>query len=166
MGDWDTALMYYQDALNILHDLDDPEIELLTLMNVCFLQYAQGGQPTEDLDRAQQLAEKLGQDDPLTRIYWMRGDTAFGAGSDLPQAFHYYALACVHASRASGDLLEQTLGYIDEHVRILRDRRQSLAAIAFYDHLLEVGRAHSLGQAFLDAIQTKRATLLSPPLLG
>jgi tetratricopeptide (TPR) repeat protein len=166
MGDWDDALAAYEQALAILRDLDERPTELLTLMNICFLKYAQGGRAGEDLDRAQRLAEELGSDEPLTKIYWMRGDAAFHAGVDLPQAFHYYALACLHASRVGGDLLEQTLTYVTEHLDRLVKHNESLAALAFCDHLLEFGRLENMGQEFLDMIQNKRSDLLSPPLLG
>jgi len=166
IGDWDAAQAYYRAALPALSGLDDRETELLTLMNLCFLHYAQGGQAAEELDHAQRLAEELGQDDPLTKIHWMRGDTAFRDGQDLPRAFHFYALACWHASRAGGDLLERTLGYVDEHLRVLTGRGQTLAALAFCDHLLELGRERGLGSTFAETVQNKRSSLLSPPLLG
>lgn len=166
MGDWDAALGYYDDALTILRGLDDRQTELLALMNICFLRYAQGGKAGDELDRAQRLAEELGQDEPLAKIYWMRGDTAFAAGGDLPGAFHHYALACLHASRASEDLLRQTLGYVDEHLRILTGDGKRLAALAFCDHLLFFGREHNLGDAFLRQVDGKRTLLLAPPLLG
>ena len=165
-GDWDAAEVCYQDALAALRGLGERETELLTLMNICFLHYAQGSKPDEGLDRAQGLAEELEQDDPLTKIYWMRGDTVFHGGTDLPRAFHLYALACLHASRAGGDLLEKTLGYVDEHLRVLVDRGQTLAALAFCDHLLEFGQAEGMGNAFLIQIQNRRSVWLSPPLLG
>ena len=165
-GDWDSAQTYYREALAILQGLDERETELLTLMNVCFLGYAQGGKVADELDRAQRLAEELQQDDPLTKIYWMRGDAAFHADTDLPQAFHFYALACLHASRAGGDLLERTLGYVDEHARVLVGRGESLAALTFCDHLLAFGRAQNMGASFEEAVEKERMSLLSPPRLG
>ncbi len=166
IGDWDAALASYQDALAALRSLNDRETELLTLMNVCFLRFAQGGAAAGDLDRAQVLAEDLEQHDPLTKIHWMRGDAAFRVGGQLPQAFHFYALACVHASRAGGGLLDRTLDYVDEHVRVLSDRGQTLAALTLCDHLLEVGRAEGLGDDFVAKVQNKRSVLLAPPQLG
>jgi tetratricopeptide (TPR) repeat protein len=165
-GDWENALTYYQDALAILRGMSERETELLTLMNICFLEYAQGATSTAELDRAQLLAEELRQDEPLTKICWMRGDAAFHKDTDLPQAFHFYALACLHASRAGGDLLDQTLRYMDEHLRILVGRGESLAALAFCDHLLESGRAENLGAVFLEAIEKKRSSVLTPPQLA
>lgn len=166
IGDWDAAQSCYQDALAALRAQGDRETELLTLMNICFLHYAQGAEADADLDRAQRLAEELGQDDPLTKIYWMRGDTAFHAGTDLAQAFHFYALACLHASRAGGDLLDKTLSYVDEHIRVLVDREQTLAALTFCDHLIEFGGSSGMEATFLTSIQNKRSVLISPPLLG
>jgi tetratricopeptide (TPR) repeat protein len=166
MGDWDAALASYGDALSLLRGLDERESELFTLMNICFLQFAQNGRSPEELDRAQHLAEELGKDEPQAKIYWMRGDAAFSEGTNLPAAFHAYALACMHASRAGGDLLRQSLTYVDEHLRLLVDKEQRLAALAFCDHLLEFGREQSLGESFLREIQNKRSTLLAPTLLG
>ena len=165
-GDWDAALDYYEQALAILRSLGEHESELMALMNICFLHYAQGGNPDDELDRAQALAETLGKDDPLAKIYWMRGDAAFRDGKDLPAAFDAYALACVHASQIEGDLLERTLGYVDEHLRVLVHDGQTLAALAFCDHLLEVGRANRLSESFQQQMTAKRAGLMSPPLLG
>jgi tetratricopeptide (TPR) repeat protein len=166
IGDWDAALVYYNDALAALRVQGERETELLTLMNICFLRYAQGAEADADLDRAQRLAEEMGQEDPLTKIYWMRGDTAFREGKDLTQAFHCYALACLHASRAEGDLLDKTLSYVDEHIRVLMDRGQTLAALSFCDHLLEFGRAEGMSAVFLSQIQNKRSGIIAPPLLG
>jgi len=166
MGDWDAALAHYQEALAILRRLDDRQTELLTLMNICFLRYAQAGLYGEELDRAQMLAEELGQEEPLTKICWMRGDAAFHAGQDMPAAFHHYALACLHASRAGVNLLDTTLDYVDEHLSELVDQSNRLAALAFCDHLLEFGRVENLGAAFLSRVERKRSSLLSPPLLG
>jgi tetratricopeptide (TPR) repeat protein len=165
-GDWDAAQAYYQDALAALRGLGDRQTELLTLMNICFLDYAQGGKAGENLDRAQRLAEELQMHDPLTKIYWMRGDAAFHDGSDLPRAFHCYALACLHASRAGGDLLERTLGYVGEHVRVLVDHQQTLAALAFLDHLLEFGQAEGMPADFLAQVRNRRTGVLTTPLLG
>jgi tetratricopeptide (TPR) repeat protein len=166
MGDWDEALQRYQDALSILRGLNERQTELLTLMNICFVNYAQGGAPAEDLDQAQRLAEELGQHDPLTKIHWMRGDAAFRQPADLPTAFQEYALACVSASRAGSDLLEQTLTYVDEHIRVLVASGQTLAALAFCDQLLAVGRAENLGDSFQSRVSNKRSSLLAPRLLG
>lgn len=166
MGDWDAALAWYGDALSILRGLDDREAELFALMNVCFLQFAQNRLPSENLDRAQRLAEELAKDEPQAKIYWMRGDAAFKEGTNLPAAFHAYALACLHASRAGGDLLQQSLTYVDEHLRLLVDKEQRLAALAFCDHLLAFGRENALGESFLREIQNKRSSILAPPLLG
>ena len=166
IGDWDAALVYYRDALAALRVQGERETELLTLMNICFLHYAQGGAPQAELDRAQRLAEELGQEDPLTKIYWMRGDTAFREAKDLALAFHCYALACLHAGRAGNDLLDKTLSYVDEHNRVLMDRGQTLAAISFCDHLLEFGRAEGMSAAFLAQVQNKRSGIVAPPLLG
>lgn len=166
IGDWDEAGRYYGEALAALHGLQHADTELLTLMNLSFLHYAQGGKPDETLDRAQRLAEHLGQHDPLTKIYWMRGDSAFQDGTDLSQAFRLYGLACLHASQAGGDLLERTLDYVDEHLRVLRDRKQMAAALAFCDYLLAFGTEHALGQQFLTSVAKKRVALGSLPLLG
>lgn len=166
LGDWDAALGYYREALALLRGADDRRAELLALINVCFLLYAQGGQTGEDLARAQRLAEELGADEPLTKIYWMRGDAAFSAAANLPQAFHQYALACRHAARAGGALLDETVTYIDEHLRVLVGKGQRLAALAFCDHLLAFGRTENLGRPFIEQIDGKRTSLLAPPLLG
>lgn len=165
-GDWESALDYYQEALGIVRALADRDTELLTAMNICFLTYAQTGRTGDELDRAEALAKELGKDDPLTKIYWMRGDAAFHDAETLPQAFHFYALACVHAERAGGDLLEKTIGYVDEHRRLLGSRGQSLAALAFCDHMLEVGRGQGMPEAFLQRIERMRREVLSPPQLG
>ena len=90
MGDWDQAMQHYQGALSILRRMADRQTELLTLMNICFLSFAQGGAPAEDLERAQGLAEEFEQVDPLTKIHWIRGDAAFRQPADLPRAFHRY----------------------------------------------------------------------------
>ncbi len=164
IGDWDAAQSCYQDALAALRAQGDRETELLTLMNICFLHYAQGAEADADLDRAQRLAEELGQDDPLTKIYWMRGDTAFHEGTVLAQAFHFYALACLHASHGGGDLLDKTLSYVDEHTRVLVDRGQTLAALSFCDHLLAFGQEQGMAAGFLTEVQNKRFVLLAPPL--
>ena len=166
VGDWDEAGRYYREALAALRGLHNPDTELLSLMNLCFLQYAQGGKPDETLDRVQRLAEELGRDDPLTKIYWMRGDAAFAAGGDMTQAFDHYAHACLHAGRAGGDLLDRTLDYVNEHVRVLSERGQTLAAVAFCDHLAQFGRDHSLGDVFAGRVQNMRSGVLMPPLLG
>ena len=165
MGDWDTALSWYQEALAILRGLDDRQARLFALMNICFLLFAQGGAGAE-LDEAQRLAGEMGKDDPLTKIHWMRGDAAFREGNDLPRAFGYYAQACWHASRVSTELLDQTLGYVAEHLRVLVDNRQSLAALAFCDHLRTFGRERGLGEAFDSKISNICSSTISPPLLG
>lgn len=166
IGDWEAAQSCYQEALAALRAQGDRETELLTLMNICFLHYAQGAEAGADLDRAQRLAEELAQDDPLTKIYWMRGDTAFHAATNLAQAFHFYALACLHAGRAGGDLLDKTLSYVDEHIRVLVDRGQTLAALTFCDHLLEFGRSSGMAEVFLTSVQNKRSILIAPTALG
>jgi len=166
MGDWPTALTHYEDALTILRRLDDRQIELLTLMNVCFLKYAQDRDCGEDLNRAQRLAEEMGQKEALTRICWMRGDAALREGSDLPAAFRHYALACLHAQSTGGNLLDATLDYIGEHLRALASQDKRLAALAFCDYLLAFGRAENMGRAFLARLEEMRTSLISPPLLG
>jgi len=166
LGDWEAALATYEDALAILRRLDDRQAELLTLMNICFLKYAQDEECGGELDRAQRLAEEMEQEEPLTRICWMRGDATLREGRDLPAAFHHYALACLHAQRAGNDLLDATLDYIDEHLRELVRQSNRLAALAFCDLLLSFGRAQKLGESFLSRLDDMRASLLSPPLLG
>lgn len=165
MGDWDAALGWYQEALAILRGLDDRVARLFALMNICFLLFAQGGAGAE-LDEAQQLAEEMGKDESLAKICWMRGDAAFREGKDLPKAFGCYAQACLHASRVSSELLEQTLGYVAEHLRLLVDNRQSLAALAFCDHLRAFGRQRDLGEAFDAKVQNICSGTISPPLLS
>jgi tetratricopeptide (TPR) repeat protein len=165
MGDWDAALGWYQEALAILRGSNDREACLFALMNVCFLLFAQGGAGAE-LDEAQRLAEEMGKDNPLAKICWMRGDAAFREGRDLVKAFGYYAQACLHASRASSELLDQTLGYVAEHLRVLVDNQQSLAALAFCDHLRAFGREQKLGEVFDAKISHICSSIISPPLLG
>ncbi len=166
MGDWETALLTYADALAILRRLDQRPAELLALMNLCFIKYAQGGDCPAELEQAQRLAEELEQEEPLTRIYWMRGDATLRQGRNLPAGFHYYALACLHAQRAGDDLLDATLAYVGDHLRSLVSEGNRLAALAFCDHLLSFGRGQDMGEAFLSRVDELRASLLSPPLLG
>lgn len=165
IGDWDEAGRYYGEALAALRG-QHPDTELLTLMNISFLRYAQGGKPDDMLDRAQRLAEELRRHDPLTKISWMRGDAAFAAGDDPARAFEFYAQACLHGSRAGDDLLDRTLTYIEEHVRVLHERGQTATALAFCDHLERFGQRHSLGSRFAARVQNIRSGVAAPPLLG
>jgi hypothetical protein len=171
LGDWEQAQQYYEQSLEIAQAVGDQSEQLFVLMNLCFLGYAQGQPAVALLDKAQALAEALGREQELMRLAWMRGDLALqralaGDESAYRPAFAAYAAASGHAARLGQEPLQQTMGFIDEHLTRLAEANQRLAALAFCDYLLAYGQNNALGPEFTAHYTQKREELLYPPLLG
>jgi len=171
LGDWEQAQQCYAESLEIAEAMGEQGEQLFVLMNLCFLRYAQGQPAEELLASAQALAETLGREPELMRLAWMRGDLALqralaGDDSAYALAFAAYAAASGHAAHLGGEHLQQTMGFIDEHLNRLAEANQRLAALAFCDYLLAYGQENALGPEFAAHYAKKREEMLYPPLLG
>jgi tetratricopeptide (TPR) repeat protein len=158
----------YEASRQIARELGEGLSELVTLMNLVFLDFSE--QHAEDFlrraDEAEILALELARWEPLSRLSWLKGRLALSVPERFQPGLVHYAAALDYASREGESELWTMLGRVDAQAeQLVTDGARGLALV-MYDYLHVFAQDRGFGEGVLLHLTTKREQILRRPSLA
>lgn len=158
----------YEASRHIAHGQGEELTELVALMNLVFLRFAEGEHEAFRLraEEAERLASTLEKWEPLSKLSWLRGRLALDEPDSFQDGLRYYAEALGHAAREGETELEEMLRRADAQAEQLLEQGSRGLALVLYDYLQLFARQEGFSKGVLTHLSRKREEILRRPSLA